>query len=84
MTPKNKLQFWQKRKASAELHILKIQQECPHPSETLFGRYMSSTGNWCSQDDCYWLDLDCELCGKCWSVDSDKPGYTTTKFTERK
>lgn len=53
--------------------IRDAQNECEHPGLT--GEYGSNTGNWCSQDDCYWLDLDCPVCGKRWSIDSNDPEY---------
>lgn len=53
--------------------IYAAQAECEHPDLT--GKYGSNTGNWCEQDDSYWLDLWCPTCGKRWSVDSDDPAY---------
>jgi hypothetical protein len=61
-----KIAKWQKE-------IFDAQAECTHPGLT--GEYGSNTGNWCSQDDCYWLDLRCPTCGKRWSVDSEEPEY---------
>lgn len=54
-------------------YIRDIQMGCVHPD--LIGKYNSNTGNWCPQDDSYWLDLNCPDCGKRWSVDSNNPEY---------
>jgi hypothetical protein len=58
-------------KGFAELKA--VQDECSHPD--LEGVYGSNTGNWCSADDSYWIDLKCPTCGKTWSVDGDDEKY---------
>lgn len=58
-----------------------LQENCPH--KDLYGKYKSDTGNWCSQDDRYWLELKCNDCNKMWDVDSSEEEYGTTKFKEK-
>lgn len=53
--------------------IAAIQQVCPH--EDLQGEYKSDTGNWCPDDDSYWIDTECLDCGKRWHIESTQPGY---------
>ena len=72
-----------KKKIEAGIaELAKLRDECPHPGLT--GNYNSNTGNWCPQDDAYWLELRCPLCEKYWTVQSTDPEYRTIKFTEFK
>lgn len=54
--------------------LISIQDKCDH--QKAFYSYGSDTGNWCSSDDSYWIDLWCPICRKRWRVnyDSDE-GY---------
>ncbi len=46
-----------------------LQEQCPH--EHLVGKYKGNTGNWCPQDDSYWIDAHCKDCNKRWLIDSE-------------
>lgn len=37
-----------------------LQDECEHPLYT--AKYGGDSGNWCSSDDSYWVDLHCPDC----------------------
>lgn len=50
------------------LHELRVLQSfCKHRNATSEPR--SDTGNWCKQDDCYWVEHRCPECGKFWRED---------------
>ncbi len=57
-----------------------LKESCTHPNAT--GEHGSNTGNWCSQDDSYWISCSCPDCGKRWRIDSDKDpeGYRLFKM----
>lgn len=44
--------------------IVALREECTHPLYT--AKYDASTGNWCEQDDRYWVDFHCPDCGWNW------------------
>ena len=44
--------------------MLALQEECTHPNATK--EYGANTGNWCKQDDYYWIDHQCPDCQKRW------------------
>lgn len=46
------------------------QERCQHAKAV--GHYGADTGNWCSQDDDYWIDCICPVCLKRWTVYSSK------------
>lgn len=48
--------------------LKQIQNECSHPVSCVTGVYEANTGNWCPQDDSYWITLHCSLCDKRWTV----------------
>jgi hypothetical protein len=49
--------------------IEKIQSECSHPESARKETRGSDTGNWCPQDNSYWIDVECGLCEKRWRED---------------
>lgn len=53
--------------------IKQAQEHCKHPN--LEGKAGSNTGNWCPQDDCYWLDLHCPDCRMRLHIAGDDPLY---------
>lgn len=53
--------------------INEAQEECLH--EELEGKFESDTGNWCSSEDSYWVELNCKICEKRWVIYSDDPEY---------
>lgn len=53
------------------------QEKCQHPRGT-FKRGFNN-GNWCPQDDQYWIDVHCDVCFKSWTIDEKEPDYS--KFT---
>lgn len=50
-----------------ELH--KHQSRCKHRKVEV--THKSDTGNYCPQDDSYWIDAYCPVCLKKWTVDSN-------------
>lgn len=52
-----------------------VRETCPH--ENVDAKYDANTGNWCEQDNAYWVTVSCRDCGKWFTVDSneDKEGY---------
>ena len=47
-----------------------IQSACEH--KNVKGEYNSDTGNWCQQDDSYWISADCLDCGNHIYADSER------------
>lgn len=68
MTISEKVVRIKEMQARLQAELLKLQLECEHPNAT--GKYGSSTGNWCPQDDSYWIEAECPDCGKRWWIDS--------------
>lgn len=65
---------------SREINTLKVelyqhQEKCKHPRGTF--EYGANTGNWCMEDDRYWVDCKCDVCLKKWTIYSceDSNGY---------
>lgn len=59
--------------SDAQAEIALIQSECVHPVSCVTKQYDGNTGNYDPSDNCYWINLHCELCEKKWSVyDNDK------------
>lgn len=56
----------QKRLFQAYEDLKALQAECKHPGATK--EYGGSTGNYDPNNDCYWIDWDCQDCGKHWMV----------------
>jgi hypothetical protein len=59
--------------------LLYIQQECSH--ENVVGEMKGDTGNWCQQDDSYWISADCQDCGKHLHIDSKKERDLYRKYS---
>lgn len=55
-----------------ELYAKKIaiQSACEH--KNVIGEYKGDTGNWCQQDDSYWISADCLDCGYHIYADSER------------
>lgn len=41
-----------------------LQDACSHDGAKKVAG--ANTGNWCPQDNSYWYDYDCHVCGKLW------------------
>lgn len=52
-----------------ELRLSLVQKTCSHPEEFLNKEYKADTGNWCKDDDKYWISYKCDYCGKYWNED---------------
>ena len=63
---KNRIKDYQER-------LDRWQSECPH--DIVEGQYKASTGNWCPQDDSYWITATCLDCGKHIFADSNTELY---------
>lgn len=57
--------------------IKEVQAVCTHKG--LVGKYGADTGNYCSQDDSYWVDFTCPECGKKWTETQKEVRYQTSK-----
>lgn len=53
-------------------------EACPH--ERKEGVYKGNTGNWCPDDDSYWIDATCLDCGKRWMIDSEEDKHEYRHF----
>lgn len=51
-------------RAASKLEDLErvLKADCPHPTQTLWVKNDSDTGNYCRQDDKYWVDIRCPVC----------------------
>jgi hypothetical protein len=45
-----------------------IQEQCNHPAGALSEKRGSSFGNYDPSCDCSWIDYNCSLCKKRWTV----------------
>lgn len=52
----------QQKIASLQEKLNALRESCPH--QIVDGEYKANTGNWCPQDDCYWISATCRDCGK--------------------
>jgi hypothetical protein len=52
-----------------------IQSQCNHPPLARTYKYGSNTGNYDPHADCYWVDYECGLCQRRWTVDSQDAEY---------
>lgn len=60
--------------------LLTLQNECCYHANTTYRNaannpnltveYKSSTGNWCRDDDSYWVECKCNICDFRFTVDS--------------
>lgn len=64
--------------------LSKHQSKCQHTKGTF--EYGSNTGNWCPDDDVYWITAECEICKKRWRSYSEEKEYRELpkKFTKIK
>lgn len=46
-----------------------IRSKCPHPGDQVSKTYKSNTGNYDPSCNLYWIDFQCNRCGKVWSED---------------
>ena len=53
--------------------IRALRDSCPH--NDVDRQHHSDTGNWCPQDNAYWTECKCFVCGKTWT-ENYKDGYT--------
>lgn len=77
MTKYPKIQHKLELIEEAYKEIKEIQSVCTH--EGLTGKYGANTGNYCRDDDSYWVDFTCPECGKTWTEDQEEVGYQTSK-----
>lgn len=47
--------------------IVILRKECPHTNTTVV--YKSDTGNYCKQDDRYWIEHTCQGCEEYWETE---------------
>lgn len=64
------------------LELRQVQEACPHSSKE--GQYKSDTGNYCPEEDSYWIAAKCLECNKVWSIDSKVDNVEYYTFTGRK
>lgn len=55
------------------VEVQHLQEVCPHEHKT--GKYKGDTGNWCPDDDSYWIDAHCLDCDKSWMIESHHAAY---------
>lgn len=65
--------FLQNRIRNYQQRIRDLQAQCPH--DIVAGYYKGNTGNWCPQDDRYWIEAECQECLKYIHADSDTELY---------
>ena len=55
--------------------ICKLRDECPHDS--VIAKYRGDSGNYDPNDNTYWVEVNCDDCGKYFSVyeNKDPEGY---------
>jgi hypothetical protein len=51
-----------KQISELQKQLQNLQEICSH--EIVEGEYKANTGNWCSDDDSYWISATCLDCGK--------------------
>lgn len=57
--------------------IRSLQEECEHIGVHV--EYGANTGNWCTQDNSYWIDWKCPHCEKRWTTPQDRVAYSMEK-----
>jgi hypothetical protein len=65
--------------AELKSKLYKIQNECSHSNYK--SEYGADTGNWDSNDDCYWLTVDCLDCGQHMHFDSKEDSENYYKYS---
>lgn len=61
-TLEQKTKKFNKKTELLRKRIEEIKASCPH--KRFVYKYGSNTGNYCPQDDVYWIDIECLDCGK--------------------
>lgn len=56
-----------KKIAQLRQKVFDIQDACAH--EGLIKVPKANAGNWCRDDDSYWYECTCPVCGKFWTED---------------
>lgn len=59
--------------ASVKNRIIDLQNNCPHSDIHVVAK--SDTGNYCRDDDAYWIEWSCLDCGAHGTIYSDNPKY---------
>lgn len=58
--------------------IKRIQDtECKHAGLT--GKYRANTGNYCPEDDSYWVEFSCPTCDKHWTEEQSECRFGKSK-----
>ena len=52
--------------------LIDLQTICPHPTDAVFKRPESDTGNYDPSQDRYWTDFTCSHCDKRWTEEGSK------------
>jgi len=73
--PCRRVAVLQQRIVKAQKELKQIQDECPHPKETLDKKFGGNTDNYDPHSDSYWVTLHCGVCDRGWVVYSDDPEY---------
>lgn len=71
----------EKRISSAEEKIEHIQNKCDHSN--YIAKPGADTGNWCKDDDRYWVDVMCPDCGKTMRFYSNKEKELYYKYLRK-
>ena len=73
MTIKERVARIVRMRSRLSQELAELQADCPHTDKT--GRYGANSGNYDPSDDCYWINVSCEDCGRTWSIYDDEDGY---------
>ena len=73
------IQHLQGRIKDLQARIETNQALCTH--ELVEGKYGANTGNWCPDDDCYWIDAVCLDCDKRFHAESKRDGDLYRKLS---
>jgi hypothetical protein len=65
--------YLENRIAEYRKKVQEWQSRCKH--DLVEGEYKANTGNWCAQDDSYWITAKCLDCGKQIHADSGTELY---------
>lgn len=61
-----------------------IQEQCPHPPLCFRYQFQGDSGNWDRNEDSYWTNNSCTLCGKRWTVSGSVSGPKGSKQVDSK
>lgn len=70
--PRDVREHWNELRAAkiqldeASARHRELQEACPHPLLLREVKNNSNTGNWCRDDDSYWAEHHCTMCGMRW------------------